>query len=244
MWLFFFNILICRWLHTRLSSFVSSIKEPLNSVGCARSSEIISLIWTNIVTSEIVLIWMPLRALSCTLILGLNNSKLLQTFPYGRSVHNLYNLPLFMLKQLASPTKLCFLQEAFRSVEDIHGLMSMVKKTPKPSVLVVYYAKLTEIFWISDSHLYHAYAWPKLFNLQKSYNKNLSQKDLQLIASSVLLAALSVAPYGHKYGASHLELENEKDHNLRMASIICHHLYFLHFLFMSCSGPIICVLWL
>lgn len=62
------------------------------------------------------------------------------------------------------------------------------------------------IFWISDSHLYHAYAWLKLFNLQKSYNKNLSQKDLQLIASSVLLAALSVAPYGHKYGASHLHV--------------------------------------
>jgi len=105
-------------------------------------------------------------------------------------------------------------------VEDIHGLMSMVKKMPKPSVLVVYYAKLTEIFWISDSHLYHAYAWLKLFNLQKSYNKNLSQKDLQLIASSVLLAALSVAPYDQKYGASHLETENEKERNLRMVNLV------------------------
>ncbi|CAM0148586.1 unnamed protein product [Urochloa decumbens] len=111
-------------------------------------------------------------------------------------------------------------REAFRSVEDIHGLMSMVKKMPKPSVLVVYYAKLTEIFWISDSHLYHAYAWLKLFNLQKSYNKNLSQKDLQLIASSVLLAALSVAPYDQKYGASHLETENEKERNMRMANLV------------------------
>jgi len=105
-------------------------------------------------------------------------------------------------------------------VEDIHGLMSMVKKMPKPSILVVYYAKLTEIFWISDSHLYHAYAWLKLFNLQKSYNKNLSQKDLQLIASSVLLAALSVAPYDQKYGASHLETENEKERSMRMANLV------------------------
>jgi translation initiation factor 3 subunit A len=113
-----------------------------------------------------------------------------------------------------------FFQEAFRSVEDVHGLMSMVKKMPKPSVLVVYYAKLTEIFWISDSLLYHAYAWLKLFNLQKSYNKNLSQKDLQLIASSVLLAALSVAPYDKKYGASYVETENEKDRNLRMANLV------------------------
>uniref|UniRef100_A0A0D9UW61 Eukaryotic translation initiation factor 3 subunit A n=1 Tax=Leersia perrieri TaxID=77586 RepID=A0A0D9UW61_9ORYZ len=124
------------------------------------------------------------------------------------------------VEQLKIATELSLWQEAFRSVEDIHGLMSMVKKTPKPSVLVVYYAKLTEIFWISDCHLYHAYAWLKLFYLQKSYNKNLTQKDLQLIASSVLLAALAVSPYDHKYGASHHELENEKDRNLRIANLV------------------------
>ncbi|CAD6240214.1 unnamed protein product [Miscanthus lutarioriparius] len=124
------------------------------------------------------------------------------------------------VEQLKVATELSLWQEAFRSVEDIHGLMSMVKKMPKPSILVVYYAKLTEIFWISGSHLYHAYAWLKLFNLQKSYNKNLSQKDLQLIASSVLLAALSVAPYDQKYGASHLETENEKERSMRMANLV------------------------
>lgn len=115
---------------------------------------------------------------------------------------------------------LCFIQEAFRSVEDIYALMCMVKKTPKASLLVIYYAKLTEIFWISSSHLYHAYAWLKLFSLQKSFNKNLSQKDLQLIASSVVLAALSVSPYDCSYGASHLELENEKERKLRVANLI------------------------
>lgn len=98
--------------------------------------------------------------------------------------------------------------------------MCMVKKTPKASLLVIYYAKLTEIFWISSSHLYHAYAWLKLFSLQKSFNKNLSQKDLQLIASSVVLAALSVSPYDCSYGASHLELENEKERRLRVANLI------------------------
>lgn len=112
------------------------------------------------------------------------------------------------------------LQEAFHSVEDIYGLMCMVKKTPKPSLLVVYYAKMTEIFWISSSHLYHAYAWLKLFTLQKTYNKNLNQKDLQLIANSVLLAALLVLPYDHSCGASRVQLENEKDKNLKMASLI------------------------
>ncbi|GAB2300433.1 Eukaryotic translation initiation factor 3 subunit A [Dionaea muscipula] len=123
-------------------------------------------------------------------------------------------------EQLKMATELEMWQEAFRSVEDIHGLMCMVKKTPKPSLMVVYYAKLTEIFWISGSHLYHAYAWLKLFSLQKSFNKNLSQKDLQMIASSVVLAALSVAPFDHTSGVSHVELENEKERNLRMANLI------------------------
>ncbi|PPR85528.1 hypothetical protein GOBAR_AA35166 [Gossypium barbadense] len=123
-------------------------------------------------------------------------------------------------EQLKIATELGLWQEAFRSVEDIHGLMSIVKKTPKASLMVVYYAKLTEIFWISSSHLYHAYAWLNLFSLQKSFNKNLSQKDLQLIASSVVLAALSVTPYNQTRGASHLEVENEKERNLRMSNLI------------------------
>ncbi|CAI8614478.1 unnamed protein product [Vicia faba] len=123
-------------------------------------------------------------------------------------------------EQLKIATELELWQEAFRSVEDIHGLMCMVKKTPKPSLMTVYYVKLTEIFWISSSHLYHAYAWFKLFLLQKSFNKNLSQKDLQLIASSVVLAALSVPPHDRTHGASHLELEHEKERNLRMANLI------------------------
>ncbi|KAL2502889.1 Eukaryotic translation initiation factor 3 subunit A [Forsythia ovata] len=123
-------------------------------------------------------------------------------------------------EQLKIATELELWQEAFRSIEDIHGLMCMVKKTPKPSLMVVYYAKQSEIFWMSSNHLYHAYCWLKLFSLQKSFNKNLSQKDLHLIASSVVLAALSVPPYDESYGASHLELENEKERSLRVASLI------------------------
>ncbi|KAL5719409.1 Eukaryotic translation initiation factor 3 subunit A [Ranunculus cassubicifolius] len=123
-------------------------------------------------------------------------------------------------EQLKVATELALWQEAFRTVEDIHGLMCIVKKTPKASLMIVYYAKLTEIFWVADSHLYHAYAWFKIFTLQKSYNKNLTQKDLQLIASSIVLAALSVVPYDHSCGASYMDLENEKERNLRMANLI------------------------
>ncbi|KAL8151958.1 hypothetical protein V2J09_021766 [Rumex salicifolius] len=123
-------------------------------------------------------------------------------------------------EQLKVATELELWQEAFRSVEDIHGLMRLVKKTPKPSLLVVYYAKLTEIFWVSESHLYHSYAWLKLFSLQKTFNKNLSQKDLQMIASSVVLAALSVSPFDHVRGASYSELGNERAHVMKISDLI------------------------
>ncbi|KAF6153295.1 hypothetical protein GIB67_003485 [Kingdonia uniflora] len=77
------------------------------------------------------------------------------------------------------------------------------------------------IFWVSASHFYHASAWLKLFTLQKDYNKNLMQKDFAaIIASSVVLAALSVSPYDRLHDATHLEFENEKELNLRMISLI------------------------
>ncbi|KAH6758031.1 eukaryotic translation initiation factor 3A [Perilla frutescens var. hirtella] len=80
--------------------------------------------------------------------------------------------------------------------------------------------QLSEIFWMSSNHLYHAYAWLKLFSLQKSFNKNLNHKDLQMIASSAVLAALSVPPYDRSYGASHMELENEKVRSSKVATLI------------------------
>ncbi|KAM3271874.1 hypothetical protein ACQJBY_042218 [Aegilops geniculata] len=123
------------------------------------------------------------------------------------------------VEQLKVAAELSLSQEAFRSVEDIHGLMSVVQRTPKPSVLAVYYAKLTEIFWTSESHyLYHAYAWLELFNLHRGHNKNLTRKDLQLLASSALL---SVTPYyDHMSGVSHLELENEKERRSHMTNLL------------------------
>ena len=46
-------------------------------------------------------------------------------------------------------------QEAFRSVEDIQGLAAIGKKAPKPQFMATYYAKLTRIFTVSESHLYN-----------------------------------------------------------------------------------------
>lgn len=49
-------------------------------------------------------------------------------------------------------------------MEDIQALIVLNnKKMPKQSIMAGYYARLTQIFAVSDNHLYHAYAWLKLF---------------------------------------------------------------------------------
>ena len=45
------------------------------------------------------------------------------------------------------------------------------------------------------------YAWYKLYNLSKGYNKNLSAGDVQTLASNVLLSALAILPY--RWGPLH-----------------------------------------
>merc|ERR1719473_809892 len=81
-------------------------------------------------------------------------------------------------EQLKVATELELWQEGFRSVEDIHGLMVFARKTPKPQMMSVFYAKLTKIFWMSDNYLYHAIVWLKLFQLSLTHNKALSNEDV------------------------------------------------------------------
>eukprot|EP00005_Dracoamoeba_jomungandri_P002904 CAMPEP_0174255592 /NCGR_PEP_ID=MMETSP0439-20130205/4911_1 /TAXON_ID=0 /ORGANISM="Stereomyxa ramosa, Strain Chinc5" /LENGTH=1054 /DNA_ID=CAMNT_0015337833 /DNA_START=66 /DNA_END=3231 /DNA_ORIENTATION=- len=83
-------------------------------------------------------------------------------------------------------------QDAFRSVEDLHGLMNMAKKPLKPQLMANYYEKLTQIFWVSGNHLFHAHAWNKFYNLSRNQNKNLTEEELKLMSSTVLLASLCI----------------------------------------------------
>ncbi|MEW5303996.1 MAG: hypothetical protein WDW36_006639 [Sanguina aurantia] len=109
--------------------------------------------------------------------------------------------------------------EAFRSVEDIQALIVLNnKKMPKQSIMAGYYARLTQIFAVSDNHLYHAYAWLKLFGFSKSYNRSLTPTDLQAMATSVLLATLSILPYDRTEAG--ITAEQEKERVIRMTHIL------------------------
>jgi translation initiation factor 3 subunit A len=80
-------------------------------------------------------------------------------------------------QQLNAATHLELWQEAFRSVEDIHGLMSMSKKLTKAAMMVTFYEKLTRIFVVAENYLFHAAAWNKYY-LAASVSTKLTDTDV------------------------------------------------------------------
>jgi translation initiation factor 3 subunit A len=128
-------------------------------------------------------------------------------------------------EQLKTATSLEQWQEAFRTIEDVHTLMTSVKRTPKPNLMAVYYAKLSQIFWVSENYLHHAFAWYKLFGIARGHNKSLTEEDACTLASVVLLAAVASPPYAgsqrHESQALQApEQDAEKERNIKMAQLL------------------------
>lgn len=111
-------------------------------------------------------------------------------------------------------------QEAFRTIEDIHGLLTVSKRPPKPQVLINYYHKLTKLFWVSDNLLFHAYSWYKYYTLSKVHNKSLSPAELRSMASSVLLSALSIPLQAQSDDERYFDFDTQKEKNARLATLL------------------------
>jgi translation initiation factor 3 subunit A len=98
--------------------------------------------------------------------------------------------------QLNTSVELELWQEAFRSVEDVHNLLTMAKKAPRPAMMANYYEKLTKIFRMSGNSLYHAAAWGRYYAIVTSIGGK-SDEEMSRLAGQVLVSALAV-PVGQR----------------------------------------------
>jgi translation initiation factor 3 subunit A len=98
--------------------------------------------------------------------------------------------------QLNTSVELELWQEAFRSVEDVHNLLTMAKKAPRPSMMANYYEKLTKIFRMSGNSLYHAAAWGRYYAVVTTIGGK-SDEEMSRLAGQVLISALAV-PVGQR----------------------------------------------
>merc|ERR1712128_248997 len=96
------------------------------------------------------------------------------------------------LVQLDAAIHMELWQEAYKAVEDIHGLMPLSKKVFQPKMMANYYQKLALVFWKSGNFLFHAAAVFKHFQLTREMKKNISMEELAKMASRVLAACLCV----------------------------------------------------
>jgi translation initiation factor 3 subunit A len=108
-------------------------------------------------------------------------------------------------QQLNVAVELELWQEAFRSVEDIHTLLSLSKRPAKNVMMANYFEKLTRIFLVSENYLFHAAAWSRYYNLlrqsaaavasgqsSKKDNPAVTEADMTKAASFVVLSALAI----------------------------------------------------
>jgi translation initiation factor 3 subunit A len=103
--------------------------------------------------------------------------------------------------QLETASVLHLYTEGFRTVEDIYNVLQISHQRrkhnpelppPKAKLMAKYYEQLTTLFWVSENHLFHAFAWYKYYALCKEYNKGMSEDLKAEQASAVLLAALCI----------------------------------------------------
>eukprot|EP01113_Clastostelium_recurvatum_P006758 TRINITY_DN1308_c0_g1_i4.p1 TRINITY_DN1308_c0_g1~~TRINITY_DN1308_c0_g1_i4.p1 ORF type:complete len:1098 (+),score=327.22 TRINITY_DN1308_c0_g1_i4:172-3465(+) len=114
-------------------------------------------------------------------------------------------------------------QEAFKSVEDIHQLLTLLSgRGSRPQHWATYYEKLARVFWVSNNYLYHAHALYKFYTVSRTYNKGLSQEDIQMLSTRIMIAALSVPPTDSTKSRNDqiLEVDSQRDKMQRMAQLL------------------------
>ncbi|GAB9471545.1 hypothetical protein Gpo141_00008751 [Globisporangium polare] len=132
------------------------------------------------------------------------SSRLLRSWD-GFTLEGVESLLEIRYRQLQVATELELFSEAFRTIDDINTIMSLVDQVPRLELMVTYYEKLAQIFLVSKNHLFHAFALYKWYGLRVAGLEGINggavlatlpslvtPEEQQEIATRVVLAALSI----------------------------------------------------
>jgi len=89
-----------------------------------------------------------------------------------------------------------------------------------------YYDSLSELFWVSNNFIFHAYAKYRYYLISKNENKSLTENDLKKLGSIVIVSCLSTqieesskeqSKNNHQY---FFEVSAEKEKNTRLSNLL------------------------
>jgi translation initiation factor 3 subunit A len=78
------------------------------------------------------------------------------------------------------------MQEAYHTIEDIHGVIITSKVQPPPQLMANFYEKLAQIFWVSQYYLFHANALYKFYEITREIKKDISKEELEQYEALVI----------------------------------------------------------
>lgn len=117
--------------------------------------------------------------------------------------------------QLDVATEMELWHEAFRSIEDIHGLFVLARKSAKPSLVITYYERLCRVFQRSSNYLYLAATLCKLLVIGRSQGRDREQMSRD---ATLAVLALTAAPLltDHDF-TNTMAIEEQENKNSRLA---------------------------
>uniref|UniRef100_A0A914XEM4 Eukaryotic translation initiation factor 3 subunit A n=1 Tax=Plectus sambesii TaxID=2011161 RepID=A0A914XEM4_9BILA len=159
----------------------------------------------------------------------LNQIQKHQHLSHGVKLNSAESLALMQdtrLIQLDTSIQMELWQEAYRSAEDVHGMMQLSKEKDKrmvkPASYVNYYDKLALVFFKAGNRLFHAAALLQKYIIFKDMKRTFSAEEAQDQATRVLLATMSIAD-GAEFPSDltrHLDIEDVHTANIRLLSNI------------------------